>query len=89
MRDRVQVIARATFLEAVRDRVLFVVLLFAVGVVLFSRVLGWLSIDDELKMVETPPLRAVDPRPPARDAGRRVRAGGRSSGGPLIRCSAT
>jgi Cu-processing system permease protein len=52
MRDRVQVIARATFLEAVRDRVLFVVLLFAIGVVLFSRVLGWLSVDDELKMVE-------------------------------------
>jgi len=35
-----------------RDRILFVVLLFAIGVVLFSRVLGWLSIDDELKMVE-------------------------------------
>jgi ABC-type transport system involved in multi-copper enzyme maturation permease subunit len=52
MRDRIQVIARATFFEAVRDRVLFVVLIFAIGVVLFSRVLGWLSVDDEMKMVE-------------------------------------
>lgn len=52
MRDRIGVVARATFFEAVRDRVLFVVLIFAIGVVLFSRVLGWLSVDDELKMVE-------------------------------------
>lgn len=52
MRDRIPVIAGATFKEAVRDRVLFVVLLFAIGVVLFSRVLGWLSIDDEIKMVQ-------------------------------------
>jgi ABC-type transport system involved in multi-copper enzyme maturation permease subunit len=52
MRDRIGIVAGATFREAMRDRVLFVVLLFAVGVVLFSRVLGWLSIDDEMKMVE-------------------------------------
>jgi ABC-type transport system involved in multi-copper enzyme maturation permease subunit len=52
MRDRVAVIAHATFREALRDRVLLVVLLFAVGVVLFSRVLGWLSVEDELKMVQ-------------------------------------
>ena len=52
MRDRVIVMARATVLEAVRDRVLLVVGLFAIGLVLFSRVLGWLSIEDELKMVQ-------------------------------------
>ncbi len=52
MRDRVLVLARATFLEAVRDRVLLVVGVFTLGVVLFSRVLGWLSIEDELKMVQ-------------------------------------
>jgi len=52
MRDRVAVLARASFLEAVRDRVLLVVALFTVGIVLFSRVLGWLSIQDDLKMVQ-------------------------------------
>jgi ABC-type transport system involved in multi-copper enzyme maturation permease subunit len=52
MRDRVVVLARASFLEAVRDRVLLVVALFAVGLVLFSRVLGWLSIEDDLKIVQ-------------------------------------
>ncbi|MBM4014475.1 MAG: ABC transporter permease [Planctomycetes bacterium] len=52
MRDRVVVLARATFVEAMRDRMLLVVALFALGMVLFSRVLGWLSIEDELKMVQ-------------------------------------
>lgn len=52
MRDRVLVVARATFLEAVRDRVLLVIALFTIAVVLFSRVLGWLSIEDELKMLQ-------------------------------------
>lgn len=52
MRDRVAVLARATFLEAMRDKMLLVVALFAIGMVLFSRVLGWLSIEDELKMVQ-------------------------------------
>lgn len=52
MRDRISVVARATFLEAVRDRVLLVSAAFAVGLILFSRVLGWLSIDDPLKMVQ-------------------------------------
>jgi len=52
MSDRVRALARATWLEAIRDRVLFVVVLFAVGLVLFSRVLGWLSVEDPLKMVQ-------------------------------------
>jgi ABC-type transport system involved in multi-copper enzyme maturation permease subunit len=59
MRDRVVVLARATFLEAVRDRVLLVVGVFTLGVVLFSRVLGWLSIEDELKMVQDFSLSAI------------------------------
>ena len=52
MSDRVRAVAGATFREAVRDRVLIVVVLFAVALVLFSRVLGWLSVEDELKMVQ-------------------------------------
>jgi Cu-processing system permease protein len=51
MRDRIGVVARATFRESVRDRVLLVVLVFAAALVLGSRVLGWLSIEDEQKMV--------------------------------------
>jgi ABC-type transport system involved in multi-copper enzyme maturation permease subunit len=46
------VVAKATFLEAVRDRVLLVSVAFAVGMMLFSRVLGWLSLEDTLKMVQ-------------------------------------
>ncbi len=52
MRDRVAVVAGATFREAVRDRVLLIVLAFAAALILGSRVLGWLSIEDELKMVQ-------------------------------------
>jgi ABC-2 type transport system permease protein len=52
MRNRVAVVAGATFREAVRDRVLLVVLAFAAAMILGSRVLGWLSVQDELKMVQ-------------------------------------
>ena len=52
MRDRVVVLARAAYLEAVRDRVLLIAGVFTIGLVLFSRVLGWLSIEDDLKMVQ-------------------------------------
>ena len=51
-RDCVPALAKATFFEALRDRVLLVVVLFGVGLLLFSRVLGWLSVEDELKMVQ-------------------------------------
>lgn len=59
MITRVGVIALATFREAVRDRVLLVVVLFAVALMLFSRVLGWLSIEDPLKMVQDLSLSAL------------------------------
>ena len=52
MRDRIAVVASATFRESVRDRVLLVILAFAAAMILGSRVLGWLSIEDELKMVQ-------------------------------------
>jgi len=52
MRDRVQVVASATFREAVRDRVLLIIVAFAAVMILGSRVLGWLSIEDELKMLQ-------------------------------------
>jgi Cu-processing system permease protein len=59
VRDRALVVASATFREAVRDRVLFVVVAFAVALVLGSRVLGWLSVEDELKMVQDFSLSAL------------------------------
>ncbi len=52
MRDCVFAIAGSTYREAVRDRVLWVVFVFAAGLVLFSRVLGWLSVEDDLKMLQ-------------------------------------
>lgn len=52
MRDRIGVVAKGTFLEAVRDRVLLVSAAFAIGMMLFSRVLGWLSLEDTLKMIQ-------------------------------------
>ncbi len=51
MTDRVRAIASATFREAVRDRLLLLVVVFAVGLILFSAVLGWLSVEDQSKMV--------------------------------------
>ncbi len=52
MNRRATAIALATFREAVRDKLLLLVVVFGVGMVLFSRVLGWLSVEDELKMVQ-------------------------------------
>jgi len=52
MTARTAAIAVATFKEALRDRLLMLVVVFAIGLVLFSRVLGWLSVEDEVKMVQ-------------------------------------
>ncbi len=52
MNARTRAIALATFRESVRDRLLLLVVVFAIALVLFSRVLGWLSVEDELKMVQ-------------------------------------
>lgn len=52
MKTAVAALARSTLLEALRDRVLCVVMVFALLLVLFSRVLGWLSVEDPLKMLQ-------------------------------------
>jgi Cu-processing system permease protein len=59
MRNRVGVVASATFREAVRDRVLLIVLGFAVAFILGSRIVGWLSIEDELKMIQDFSLKGI------------------------------
>ena len=52
MTARIAAIAVATFKEALRDKLLALVVVFAIALVLFSRVLGWLSVEDEVKMVQ-------------------------------------
>ncbi len=59
MRDRVGIVACATFREAVRDRVLLTVVLFAVAMVLGSRVLAVVSDEMTLKVVQDLSLSGV------------------------------
>jgi len=43
-------IARNTFREAIRDRILYGILFFAVALILFSLVLGQISFDEEIRV---------------------------------------
>ncbi len=49
---RIMAVAGNTFREAVRDKVLYVLLFFAVVVILGSRALGWISVGQDLKIVK-------------------------------------
>jgi ABC-type transport system involved in multi-copper enzyme maturation permease subunit len=49
---RILAVAGNTFREAVRDKVLYVLLFFAVVVILGSRALGWISVGQDLKIVK-------------------------------------
>ncbi len=49
---RVLAVAGNTFREAVRDKVLYVLLFFAIIVILGSRALGWISVGQDLKIVK-------------------------------------
>ncbi len=44
-------VARNTFLEAIRDRILYGFLFFAVSLILFSLVIGQLSINEEIRAI--------------------------------------
>ena len=48
---KILAVARNTFLEAIRDRILYGFLFFAVCLILFSLVLGQLSINEEVRAV--------------------------------------
>lgn len=48
---RIIAVARNTFLEAIRDRVLYGFLFFAVSLILFSVIIGQLSINEEVRAV--------------------------------------
>ena len=49
---RVLAVARNTFREAVRDKVLYVLLFFAGVTILGSKALGWISIGQDIKIVK-------------------------------------
>jgi ABC-type transport system involved in multi-copper enzyme maturation permease subunit len=49
---RIVAIARNTFREAIRDKVLYVLLLFAATVIFGSKALGWISIGQDIKIVK-------------------------------------
>lgn len=49
---RIIAVARNTFREAVRDKVLYVLLFFAAVAILGSKALGWISIGQDIKIVK-------------------------------------
>jgi len=55
----VKVIAANTFKEAVRDRVLYLLLFFAAAAILLSRVLALLTVGDRMKIVKDVGLSAI------------------------------
>ena len=56
---RILAVAQNTFREAVRDKVLYVLLLFAATAILGSKALGWISIGQDIKIVKDISLGAV------------------------------
>jgi hypothetical protein len=49
--NKTLVIARNTFREAIRDRILYLILVFAVALILFSRALGWVSVGVDAEVI--------------------------------------
>ena len=56
---KVRAIAANTFKEAIRDRVLYLLLFFAVITILFSRILGLLTVGDKVKIVKDVGLASI------------------------------
>jgi len=56
---RILAVAHNTFREAVRDKVLYVLVFFALATLLGSKALGWISIGQEIKIVKDFSLAAV------------------------------
>ncbi len=56
---RILTIAQNTFREAVRDKVLYVLLFFAAVTILGSKALGWISIGQDIKIVKDISLAAT------------------------------
>lgn len=56
---RILAVAHNTFRETVRDKVLYVLLFFAAITVLGSKILGWISIGQDIKIVKDISLAAI------------------------------
>jgi len=56
---RILAVAQNTFREAVRDKVLYVLLFFAASTILGSKAIGWISIGQDVKVVKDISLAAV------------------------------
>ena len=56
---RILAVAHNTFREAVRDKVLYVLLFFAAAAILGSKALGWISIGQDIKIVKDISLASV------------------------------
>ena len=56
---RIMAIAQNTFREAVRDKVLYVLLFLAIAAILGSKVLGWISIGQDIKVMKSISLGAT------------------------------
>lgn len=59
VRDAVQAIALNTFREAIRDRVLYLLLVFAVLLIVVSRLLSLLTVGSEVKIIKDVGLSAI------------------------------
>jgi len=56
---RILAVARNTFREAIRDKVLYVLLFFAAAAILGSKAIGWVSIGQDVKIMKDISLAAV------------------------------
>lgn len=59
MPQRILAVVQNTFREAVRDKVLYVLLLFAGAAIFGSKALGWISIGQDIKIVKDISLAAI------------------------------
>lgn len=50
--NRIFAVAANTFRESIRDKVLYVLLFFAAATILGSKVLGWISIGQDIKIIK-------------------------------------
>ena len=53
-------IARSTLAEAIRQRILYLLLIFAVGLIAFSRVLSLMTVGDSAKIIKDVGLSAIN-----------------------------
>lgn len=56
---RILAVAQNTFREAVRDKVLYVLLFFAAATILGSKAIGWISVEQDIKIVKDFSLASV------------------------------